>query len=72
MTHVKHGPLGPLTTNPRSTPMTTSAYHAVHAARHVNSWGLFAARRYCERRAVHPRLFMLARQLQAASSMVTV
>lgn len=50
----------------------TPAYHAVHAARHVHSWGLFAARRYCAKRAVHPRLFMLARQLQAASSMVAV
>lgn len=50
----------------------TPAYHAVHAARHIKSWGLFAARRYCAKRAVHPRLFMLARQLQAAISMVTV
>lgn len=49
----------------------TTAYHAVHAARHVKAWGLFAARRYCQRRDVHPRLFMLARQLQAASSMVS-
>lgn len=45
----------------------TPAYHAVHAARHVHSWGLFAARRYCAKRAVHPRLFMLARQLQAVA-----
>lgn len=43
----------------------TPAYHAVHAARHIDSWGLFAARRYCAKRDVHPRLFMLARQLQA-------
>lgn len=49
--------------------MNLDAYHAVHAARHIQSWGLFAARRYCERRAVHPRLFMLARQLQAVASL---
>lgn len=48
--------------------LCTPAYHAIHAARHVRTWGLFAARRYCERRAVHPRLFMLARQLQAVAS----
>jgi hypothetical protein len=47
----------------------TPAYHAVHAARHVKSWGLFAARRYCQRRGVHPRLLMLARQLQAVASL---
>ena len=47
----------------------TPAYHAVHAARHIKAWGLFAARRYCARRAVHPRLFMLARQLQAVASL---
>lgn len=52
--------------------LCTPAYHAVHAARHIKARGLFAARRYCAKRAVHPRLFMLARQLQAASSMVTV
>lgn len=49
-------------------PIVPAAYHAVHAARHVRSWGLHAARRYCEKRAVHPRLFMLARQLQAVAS----
>ena len=47
----------------------TPAYHAVHAARHITSLGLFAARRYCTKHAVHPRLFMLARQLQAVSSL---
>jgi hypothetical protein len=45
--------------------MNPQAHHAVNAARHIKSWGLFAARRYCERRGVHPRLFILARQLQA-------
>lgn len=48
--------------------MSTQAHHAIRAARNVRSWGLFAARRYCERRGVHPRLFMLARQLQAVAS----
>jgi hypothetical protein len=48
--------------------MHTQAHHAITAARHVQSWGLFAARRYCERRGVHPRLFTLARQLQAVAS----
>lgn len=47
----------------------TPAYHAVHAARHIKSWGLFAARRYCAKRAVHPRLFMLARQLEAVGGL---
>lgn len=47
--------------------MSPQAQHAVNAARHIRSWGLFAARRYCERRGVHPRLFMLARQLEAVA-----
>ena len=47
--------------------MHTQAQHAITAAQHVQSWGIFAARRYCERRGVHPRLFILARQLQAVA-----
>jgi hypothetical protein len=47
--------------------MNPQAHNAVNAARHVQSWGIFAARRYCERRGVHPRLFILARQLEAVA-----
>lgn len=36
---------------------------AVEAANHWTAWGAFAARRYCEKRGVHPRLLMLAHQL---------
>ena len=52
--------------------MNPQAQHAVTAARHVQSWGLFAARRYCERRGVHPRLFLLARQLHAVAGFDSV
>lgn len=48
--------------------MNPQAFDAIRAARNVSSWGLFAARRYCEKRNVHPRLFMLARQLEAVAS----
>lgn len=48
--------------------MHPQASHAIRAARNVPSWGLFAARRYCEKRSVHPRLFLLARQLEAVAA----
>lgn len=44
-----------------------STFHAIRAARHVNAWGFYAARRYCEKRGVHPALLCLARQLEAAT-----
>lgn len=43
----------------------SQAFLAVNAATHVKSWGIFAARRYCQKRGVHPRLLQLARQLEA-------
>ena len=45
--------------------MSIEAHHAIRAAKNVKVWGLFAAKRYCEKRGIHPRLFQLARQLQA-------
>lgn len=48
--------------------MSQQALDAIRAARNVKSWGLFAARRYCEKRSVHPRLFQLARQLEAVKT----
>lgn len=47
--------------------MHPQALDAIRAARSIRSWGPFAARRYCERRSVHPRLFLLARQLEAVA-----
>lgn len=43
----------------------SQAFLAVNAAAHIKTWGIFAARRYCLKRGVHPRLFQLARQLEA-------
>jgi len=50
--------------------MTThpQARAAIEAANHWTAWGAFAARRYCEKRGVHPRLLILARQLRAVAS----
>jgi hypothetical protein len=53
-------------------PTHPQARAAVEAANHWTSWGPFAARRYCEKRGVHPRLLILARQLRAVQSLVTV
>jgi hypothetical protein len=41
------------------------ANHAIRAAVYYKQWGAYAARRYCEKRNVHPRLLQLARQLEA-------
>ena len=46
--------------------MNEQAHHAVRAARNVKNWGRFAARRYCEKRGVHPTLYRLARQLEVS------
>jgi len=46
-------------------PTTPAAQVALRAAQNVNRWGRYAARRYVERRGVHPALYRLARQLEA-------
>ena len=43
-----------------------NAKHAIRAARNRRIWGLYAARRYCERRGVPFALYRLACQLDAA------
>ena len=40
---------------------------AIKAAKNRNTWGLFAARRYCEKRNVPLALYRLACQLEAES-----
>lgn len=47
--------------------MHPQAALAVHAARHAHIWGAFAAARYCARRSVHPRLYLLAMSLQTGA-----
>ena len=49
-----------------TTTRTEAAYHAVRAAQERRVWGDHAARRYCALRGVHPALYRLARQLEAA------
>ena len=49
--------------------MMEQANHAVRAAKNVNSWGIYAATRYIQKRGVHPRLFQLARQLEAVKGL---
>lgn len=43
------------------------AADAIKAAKHRKAWGLFACRRFCTNRNVHPALYRLASQLEAAS-----
>lgn len=47
--------------------MTQQAKDAIRAAKNRTNWGLFAARRYCEKRGVPLSLYRLACQLEAAS-----
>lgn len=49
--------------------MNPQALHAIRAAKHWTAWGAHAARRYCEKRGVHPRLLHLARQLEAVKDL---
>ena len=44
--------------------MHTQAQQAIIAAKSINSWGRFAARKYAENRGI-ARLYFLARQLEA-------
>jgi hypothetical protein len=46
--------------------MTQTAIDAIKAAKNRKSWGLFGARRYCEKRGVPLGLYRLACQLEAA------
>ena len=43
--------------------MNEKAFHAVRAAKGRWTWGVFAARRYCEKRGVPHGLYRLACQL---------
>ena len=45
--------------------MHTQAFHAIKAAKSRNIWGMFAARRYCEKRGIPLGLYRLACQLES-------
>jgi len=44
--------------------MTEQAQAAIKAAKNLQNWGPFAARRYCEKRGVSARLYRIARQCE--------
>ena len=44
--------------------MTENAKNAIKAAKNRNSWGRFAARRFCEKRGVSARLYRIACQCE--------
>ena len=45
--------------------MTENAKNAIKAAKNRDSWGRFAARRFCEKRRVSIRLYRIACQCEA-------
>ena len=48
-------------------PLHPQAFHAIRAAKNWQSWGRFAATRYCQKRGVPLELVRIARQLESVT-----